>query len=98
MARCILELKIVPNTPRTEVIGWLGEALKLKVHAPPVEGRANEELRMFLADLLGLPKRAVTLARGEHSPRKVVVIEGRTRAEVEATIRLTLPLSAQKPA
>ena len=47
---CTLAIKAIPNAPRSEVIGWLGEALKVKVHAPPVEGRANEVLCEFLAD------------------------------------------------
>jgi len=48
-ASCTLAIKVVPNAPRSAVAGWLGEALKVKVHAPPVEGRANEELCSFLA-------------------------------------------------
>ncbi|HEX2861373.1 MAG TPA: DUF167 domain-containing protein [Lacunisphaera sp.] len=76
MADCTLELKIIPNAPRSEVVGWLGAALKVKVHAPAVEGRANEALLDFLAEHLGLPRRAVTLVRGEKSRQKVVRIEG----------------------
>jgi uncharacterized protein YggU (UPF0235/DUF167 family) len=38
---CTIEVKAVPNTPRNEVVGWLGDALKIKVHAPALEGKAN---------------------------------------------------------
>ena len=55
---CTLPIKAIPNAPRSAVVGWLGEALKVKIHAPPVEGRANAALCEFLADSLGLPRRA----------------------------------------
>ena len=73
---CTLEIKAVPNAPRNEVAGWLGAALKVKVHAPALEGRANDELCGFIADRLGLPRRAVTLLRGDKSRQKVVRVEG----------------------
>lgn len=82
-ARCTLDLKIVPNAPRNEVAGWLGEALKIKVHAPALEGRANDELCEFLADQLKLPRRAVTLLRGEKSRQKTVRLDGLTLAEAK---------------
>jgi hypothetical protein len=73
---CTLELKIIPNAPRNEVVGWLGAALKVKVHAPALEGRANDELLDFLAEKLALPRRDITLLRGEKSRQKVVRISG----------------------
>jgi hypothetical protein len=48
-AGCTLAIKAIPNAPRSAVAGWLGDVLKVKVHAPPVEGRANEALCEFLA-------------------------------------------------
>jgi uncharacterized protein (TIGR00251 family) len=86
-ASCTLAIKAVPNAPRSAVAGWLGEALKVKVQAPPVEGRANEALCDFLAEQLGLPRRAVTVLRGDTSRLKLVRIEGLT--EAEARSRLT---------
>ncbi len=79
---CTLAIKAIPNAPRNEVCGWLGDALKVKVHAPPVEGRASVELCEFLADSLGLPHRAVTVRHGELSRQKVLRIEGLELAEV----------------
>jgi hypothetical protein len=83
---CTLALKAIPNAPRTEIAGWLGDALKIKVHAPALEGRANDELCAFLAAKLRLPKRAVTLLQGEKSRQKVVHIAGITRGEVIARL------------
>jgi uncharacterized protein (TIGR00251 family) len=85
---CTLAIKAIPNAPRSEVVGWLGEALKVKVHAPPVEGRANDALCEFLADTLGLPRRAVTVMRGDTSRQKLVRIDGLSLAEVCAKLGL----------
>ena len=83
MPACVLAIKAIPNAPRSEVVGWLGEALKVKVHAPPVEGKANEELCAFLAEKLGLPKRAVSVLRGDTSRQKSVRIDGLALPEVK---------------
>ena len=81
---CTLAVKAIPNAPRNQVVGWLGDALKVKVHAPPVEGRANEVLCEFLADTLGVPRRAVTVLRGATSRQKVLRIEGVSLAAIRA--------------
>jgi hypothetical protein len=73
---CQIAVKAIPDAPQNEVVGWLGEALKVKVHAPALEGKANEALCVFIAVSLGLPKRAVTLAYGETSRQKRLRIEG----------------------
>ncbi len=76
MPACTLELKVIPGAPHDEVSGWLGPVLKVKIHAPALEGRANDALLGFLARQLRVPRRAVTLLRGEKSRRKAVRIEG----------------------
>jgi uncharacterized protein (TIGR00251 family) len=83
MTACTLELKIIPNAPRNEVVGWLGSALKVKVHAPALEGRANDELLDFLAAKLGVHRRDLTLLRGDKSRQKVVQIAGLDAAELK---------------
>lgn len=87
-ASCTLAIKAIPNAPRNEIAGWLGEALKVKVHAPPVEGKANEVLCDFLAETLKVPRRAVTVLRGDTSRQKVIQIEGLTRAETIAKFKM----------
>jgi uncharacterized protein (TIGR00251 family) len=79
---CKLPIKAIPNAPRSAVVGWLGDALKVKVHAPALEGRANDELCDFIPDTLGLPRRAVTVALGDKSRQKLLLISGLTLAEV----------------
>jgi uncharacterized protein (TIGR00251 family) len=91
MPSCTLDLKTIPNAPHDEIAGWLGGALKVKVHAPALDGRANDALLAFLADKLGVPRRAVTLVRGDKSRHKVVRVDGLTLAEAKA--RLPLPVT-----
>ena len=95
---CTIAVKVIPNAPRSEIVGWLGEALKVKIHAPPVDGRANDALCAFLADLLGLPLRAVAVRHGETSRLKVLAIACLTRAEFDAKLVLKSVSAPQKNA
>jgi uncharacterized protein (TIGR00251 family) len=74
MSGCTLELKVIPNAPRDEIAGWLGDALKVKIHAPALDGRANDALLDFLAVQLHIPRRDLSLLRGDKSRKKVVRI------------------------
>lgn len=85
-ASCTISIKAIPNAPRSEIVGWLGDALKVKVHAPPVEGRANEVLCAFLADTFDLPRRAITVLRGDTSRQKLVHIVGLSFAELKSSV------------
>lgn len=85
---CTLAIAVVPNAPRSEIVGWLGAAVKIKVHAPPVEDKANLVLCEFLADRLGAPRRAVSLLRGDTSRRKVVRVAGLTAPEAHFRLGL----------
>ena len=71
----VLALHVQPGAKRTEVAGPHGDALKIRLHAAAVEGRANAELLRFLAAAFGVPASRVTLVRGETSRRKTVRIE-----------------------
>jgi uncharacterized protein (TIGR00251 family) len=69
-----LEIHCQPGAKRTEVVGLHGDCLKVRLVAPPVEGRANTALIAFIADQFGVPQRAVTIVRGEMARRKTVHI------------------------
>ena len=75
----LLSLHVQPGASRTEVTGLHGDALRIRLAAPPVDGKANAELARFLADAFGVPQRQVTLVRGETSRRKVVRIDAPAR-------------------
>ena len=83
---CVLAIKAVPGASRDEVAGWHGDALKVKIRAPALDGRANDALCAFLADVLALPRRAVALTHGEKSRQKLVRIAGLTTDEVRGRL------------
>jgi uncharacterized protein (TIGR00251 family) len=69
-------VKIHPRARKNAITGELGDALKLSLTAPPVEGRANQACIEFLANLLNLPRSSVTIASGQNSRRKVIRVSG----------------------
>lgn len=75
MDALVLSLHIQPGAKKTEFVGPHGEAMKLRLAAPPVDGKANAALIAFLADFCGVPKRAVTLVSGHASRAKRVRVE-----------------------
>jgi len=71
-----LTLHVQPGAKRTEISGLHGEALKIRLAAPPIEGRANEALLRFVADTFDVPLRQVELRQGGQSRHKVVLVTG----------------------
>lgn len=80
-----LTLHIQPGAKHTRIVGLYGEALKISLAAPPVDGKANQALLRFLAEELAIPIRSLCLSCGETSRRKVVIVQQPTAA-VLATI------------
>lgn len=81
---CIFSVYVTPGSRSDAVAGLYGDALRIRLQAPPVHGRANEALRTFLAKRLGVPVAAVTVLAGHTSRRKVVRVTGVTAAQVRA--------------
>src|ERR1041384_571961 len=82
-----LAVKVLPNAPRNVIVGWQEQhVLKVKVHAPALEGRANEELCEFIAEVLGLPKRNVFLTHGHKSRQKLLRLVGITSNDAKTRI------------
>lgn len=73
-----ITVQITPNAKKSEVIGVLDDALKLRLQAQPIEGKANEALTRYLADLLDVPKSAVAITHGHTSKRKIIEIASAT--------------------
>lgn len=78
----VLTLHIQPGAKQTGFAGRHGEAMKIRLAAPPVDGKANAALCAFLAEFCGVPKSAVTLVSGETSRAKRVRVEGAPTAAV----------------
>lgn len=71
-----LRLHVQPGASRTGMAGLHGDALKVRVAAPPAEGRANRELLDFLAECLGVARARIALIKGESGRRKTIIVEG----------------------
>jgi uncharacterized protein (TIGR00251 family) len=79
-----LDVLVQPRSRRAEVGGLVDDRLRVAVTAPPVEGAANAAVIEALARALGVPRRAISIVRGETGRRKTVRIEGVTAAAVQA--------------
>lgn len=71
----VLVLRVQPGAKRTEVVGTHGEALRIRLAAPPVDGKANEALIVFLAEAFGVPVRNVSLLTGLTSRSKRIRVD-----------------------
>lgn len=76
-----LTIKVVPRSSRSELLGPMGDFLKVKLQAPPVEGAANEALIELLRDIFRVPKKNIKILRGEKSRIKQVEIQGLSLAQ-----------------
>jgi uncharacterized protein (TIGR00251 family) len=85
----VFRIRVVPRASRCEVVGIQDDALKLRITAPPVEGKANEECIRLLAELLGVKKTQVTIVAGHASRIKTVNVEGRKAREIAAVVPAT---------
>lgn len=79
-------VKIHPRAKNNAITGEVGDALKLALTAPPVEGRANEACVQLLAELLRVSRSSVTIAAGQSSRNKVIRVAGLSAAEVRARL------------
>ncbi len=77
-----LAVRVQPRASRTEVVGAHGDAIKIRLAAPPVDGAANEELIAFLSKKLGVSKSAVRIVKGDQGRDKLVEIDGLSEEEV----------------
>ena len=77
------QVKVQPRAKKNAVAGEVGEALKLALTAPPIEGRANQACVAFLAELLNVSRSSVTIAAGQSSRNKVIRVAGLSAAQVE---------------
>lgn len=76
-----IAVHVQPNASRSEVVGEIEGALKIRLHAPPVDGKANEALERFIAEKLDVPRRDVSVSRGHTSRQKL--LEVRTALDID---------------
>jgi uncharacterized protein (TIGR00251 family) len=91
----VLSVHVQPRAARTEVVGLHGDAIKIRLKAPPVDGAANDELIRFVAERLGLPRTAVELVGGATGRAKRLRITGAGDTAEAVRARLLPPGAAR---
>lgn len=81
-----LKIKVVPGASFSQVCGWLGDALKVRVAAPPEKGKANKAVESIVAETLALSPDSVRIVSGKTSPQKVMEIDGLSLQEIRERI------------
>jgi TIGR00251 family protein len=87
--RVRFSVRVQPRAARSEVVGVHGDAIKIRLSSPPVDGAANDELVIFLAEIFAVPRRAVRILAGETSRSKLIEIDGVTAQAVHDIARAT---------
>jgi uncharacterized protein (TIGR00251 family) len=82
-------IKVHPRAKKNAITGEIGDALKISLTAPPVEGRANAACIEFFAKLLKVPRSSVTIASGESSRNKVMRVTGLSAGEIRKRLNLS---------
>ncbi len=85
-----LVVHVQPRASKTEVVGLHGDAIKLRISAPPVDGAANAEVVRFLVETLRIPRRQVRLVQGDTGRRKVIEATGISVAETATALGIEL--------
>jgi len=83
----ILPVRAVPRASKNEIQGVHGDALKVRLQAPPVEGKANQALILFLSDALDISRSQLSIASGETGRNKAVLITGITKAKLISLLK-----------
>lgn len=92
-----VEVFVRPRAAKDAIAGVHGTRLRVKVKAPPVEGRANRAVEELFAGLLGLPRSAVTVVTGESSRHKTIQVSGMSPEDVTASLDVVLSSRAHEP-
>jgi uncharacterized protein len=86
----MIKVRVIPNSKRNEVVGRIGSILRVKISAPAVEGKANEELCEFLGEFFEVRRNCVYLRKGERGREKTIEICGRSEEELDEVLE-TVP-------
>jgi hypothetical protein len=86
MSSCKVPVKVIPNASRDEILGWLGDSLKIRISAPPTDGQANARLCEFIAKQLKISRGFVAVVSGANSRQKILSLQDLTREELNLRI------------
>ncbi len=82
----VFNIRVLPKSSRSEITGTQDDALKIKITAPPVEGRANEACIALLAERLRVRKTQISIVAGHQSRKKTVAVSGLTKKDIESLL------------
>jgi len=82
-----LTIKVVPRANKNQIVGIEGDALKIRLKAPPVEGKANDALIQFLAEVLGVARAQIEIVAGHTARRKTVRVRGISARVVQDRVK-----------
>ena len=85
-AAATFAVKVVPRASKNQIVGREGDAIKIRLNAPPVEGKANDALVKFLAETLGVHRAQIEIVTGHASRHKIVRVHGVTANQIEKMI------------
>ena len=88
---CVVNVRVIPRASKNQIQGVLGDALKIRLQAPPADGKANEALVQFLAEILKWPARKISLLSGETGRNKRVLLVGMDAAAAYVCLKITVP-------
>lgn len=86
----MIKVRVIPNAKRNEVVSRIGSILRVKVSAPAIEGKANDELCLFLAEFFEVKRNMVFLRKGERGREKTIEICGRSEEDLDEVLE-TIP-------
>jgi uncharacterized protein (TIGR00251 family) len=82
----VVQIYVIPNAKKTEIIGQYGESLKVKISSPPVDGAANREIKKFFSKIFNLNKSKVEILHGEKSKNKKILLKDITKSTIEKVL------------
>lgn len=97
MSEARLNVRVQPGSGQDKIVGFVDGMLRVKVAAPPVQGKANQALVALLAETLGVRKGQVSIVRGQASKQKVVAVEGLAPSQMEARLKGLTPSESDPP-
>jgi hypothetical protein len=85
-----LKVRVIPNAPRNELTAIVSDEVRIKIHAPPHDGKANAEVVRFLAESIGCQRSGITIKSGEKARNKIIEITGVSPEEVRRRLEAAL--------
>lgn len=82
----VFDIRVIPRSSRCQLAGIQGDALKLRITAPPVEGAANKECIRFLSEVLGVKRSQIRIVAGHQSKNKKISISGIRKKDIEGVV------------